>query len=66
MIMMKSELWAKRMTQSMLKEFRKAGYQVDKLGAGYQIIHEGQLIFKAMVGGNAYLVRYDKRLLTEA
>lgn len=64
--MMKSELWTKRMTQSMLKEFRKAGYQVDKLGAGYQIIHEGIIIFKAMIGGNAYLVRYDERLLTEA
>lgn len=59
---MKSAIWSKIQTQNTIKTLRAAGYVVDKINAGYQATHDGQLVFKAMAGHRNYLVRYDQRL----
>lgn len=59
---MTSRIWTKTQTQSTIKALRGAGYTVAKLGAGYECIANNELIFKAMIGSNGYLVRYKADL----
>ena len=63
---MKTRIWKKKYTQEVIRELRKAGYQVDRLDAGYQCEFEGNVIFAAMKGSSGYLVRHHPKLFSEA
>lgn len=55
---MKTFIAPKRDTQEMIKALRHAGLTVDKLDAGYECIGiNGDVIFKAMIGNDGYLIR---------
>lgn len=63
---MTTKLFTKPQLQEVVKGLRAAGYTVTKTSNGYEVMFDGTLIFKAMIGSRAYLVRYDPALLTEA
>ena len=49
---------SKKETQKMIKALRDAGFPVQKLDAGYQLVTKDDVtLFKAMNGNNGYLVR---------
>jgi len=53
----------KKTVQKMLKAFRHAGLNVEKLDAGYSVTtKKGFEVFKAMIGSRAYLCRYVDNL----
>jgi hypothetical protein len=54
-----SRVWSKPVTQSTIKQLRSAGMVVEKISSGYSCHVGDQLIFKAMIGTNGYLVRFD-------
>lgn len=62
---MKTQLFTKVQTQEVLKDLRKAGYDVKKENDMYKVYLDDELVFQAMIGHRAYLVRYNERLLTE-
>ena len=57
-------IWTKAQTQITIKALRKAGYSVDKVHSGYECHCDGELVFRAMIGTNSYLIRYDDKLIT--
>ena len=57
-----SRIWTKAQTQSTIKVLRNAGLIVEKLNSGYESKVNDKLVFKAMIGTNGYLVRYDENL----
>jgi biotin operon repressor len=57
-----SKIWTKPQTQQAIKSLRDAGLTVDKLNAGYECKINDKLLFKAMIGSQGYLVRYDANL----
>ena len=59
-----SRIISKKETQLMLKSLRDAGLNVTKLAGGYECISNGVLLFKAMNGHHAYLVRMNSNLFT--
>lgn len=67
-----TKVFSKQLTQQVIRDLRKAGYEVIKgTGGMYECKlddarHKQGVIFAAMPGHNGYLVRYDERLLTEA
>lgn len=61
---MVSRIWSKQQTQATIKALRAEGYAVDKVSNGYEAKLDGNLIFKAMIGNSAYLVRYDANLFS--
>jgi len=53
-----TRIWSKKVTQSVLKDFREAGLIVTKIPSGYEVTDENDvLLLKAMNGNNSYLVR---------
>lgn len=62
---MKVQIFSKVQTQKVIRDLRKAGYEVERKTNGYECHLDGALIFAAMVGSRGYLVRYDERLLTK-
>ena len=62
--LMKSALMKKKDCQALIKKLRQAGYVVDKISGGYECYLDGDLIFKAMDGRNAYLVRYNTEVIS--
>lgn len=60
-----SRIWTKRQTQAAIKALRDASLTVDKLNGGYECVHGGKTVFKAMIGHNGYLVRYEPELFME-
>ena len=53
-----TRIWSKKVTQSVLKDFRDAGLIVTKIPSGYEVTNENDvLLLKAMNGNNSYLVR---------
>lgn len=61
---MTSRVWSKPVTQDIIKQLRNAGLVVDKLSSGYECKINGHLVFKAMIGSQGYLVRYDEKLFS--
>ena len=61
---MVSRIWSKKFTQETIKGMRDVGYVVDKVNSGYVSKIDDKVIFKAMIGSNGYLVRYDAELFT--
>ena len=59
-----SRIWNKQQTQATIKALRAGGYEVAKMPSGYSIVIGDTTIFKAMVGSNGYLVRYDENLFS--
>ena len=59
-----SRVWSKKQTQQTIKDLRTNGYDVEKLSNGYEVKLDGNLIFKAMIGNNSYLIRYDANLFS--
>ena len=55
-------IWTKAQTQTTIKALRTAGYIVEKLNAGYECKLDNEVIFKAMIGTNGYLIRYKDGL----
>ena len=62
----KSKVWTKPQTQSVIKMLRDNGLNVVKLNSGYECKVNEQLIFRAMIGNNGYLVRYAAELFEAA
>lgn len=60
-----ARVWSKKFTQQMIRDLRKAGYNVERTNDGYALYFRGEVIFRAMNGRSTYLVRYDEKLLTE-
>jgi len=56
---MKSSVIGKKETQAIIKSLRASGYTVDKIANGYSCELNGEIIFKAMQGGNGYLCRFN-------
>ena len=53
-----TRIWSKKVTQSVLKDFRNAGYIVTKIPSGYEVTNKnGVLFLQAMNGNNSYLIR---------
>ena len=63
---MTSRLWTKKETQGTLKELRHAGFIVNKVNSGYEAFDGDELVLKAMVALQGYVVRYDERLFIPA
>ena len=59
---MTSRIWTKTQTQSTLKSLREAGYNVVKIDSGYSLTVNDEILFKAMLGSDGYLVRYNDNL----
>ena len=57
-----SRLISKPNVQLMIKALRDAGHNVNKLAGGYECKHNDTLLFKAMNGNHAYLVRMQPDL----
>ena len=53
-----TRIWSKKVTQSILKDFRNAGLIVTKIPSGYEVTNKnGVLFLQAMNGNNSYLIR---------
>tara|TARA_R100000951_G_scaffold112339_1_gene112541 strand:- start:750 stop:965 length:216 start_codon:yes stop_codon:yes gene_type:complete len=53
-----TRIWSKKVTQSVLKDFRNAGLIVTKIPSGYEVTNKnGVLFLQAMNGTNSYLIR---------
>lgn len=53
-----TRIWSKKVTQSVLKDFRNAGLIVTKIPSGYEVTNKnGVLLLQAMNGNNSYLIR---------
>jgi hypothetical protein len=62
---MKTMILGKRNTQILLRRIRQAGHIVKRIGkSGYEIYHDGDRIFKAMIGHRGYLISYSPDLIT--
>ena len=59
---MLSRIWTKTQTQTTIKALRVAGYNVVKIDSGYSLTINNEILFKAMLGSNGYLVRYNENL----
>jgi hypothetical protein len=57
-----SRIYAKKEVQKMLTALRLAGLEVIKLDSGYEVKHQNNTVYKAMIGGNGYLVRHADNL----
>jgi len=57
-----SRIWTKKQTQDTIKTLRNANLTVEKINSGYECKVNDKLVFKAMIGSNGYLVRYDENL----
>jgi predicted ABC-type sugar transport system permease subunit len=57
-----SRIWSKVQTQAAIKALRAAGLTVTKLNGGYECYRGEILLFKAMIGTQAYLVRLQPNL----
>lgn len=57
-----SRIWTKKQTQETIKALRAANLNVEKTSNGYECKINNNLVFKAMIGTNSYLVRYDAKL----
>ena len=63
---MTAQLWSKKDTQGTLKELRHGGFIVNKINSGYEACDGDELVLKAMLFTNGYLVRYEERLFLPA
>lgn len=64
---MQVKLINKKQTQEILTQLRQLDYEVVKTSTGsYEVKLDGVLIFQALIGHYAYLVRFDPRLFPEA
>lgn len=53
-----TRIWSKKVTQSVLKDFRNAGLIVTKIPSGYEVTNKnGVLFLQAMNGNSSYLIR---------
>jgi len=57
-----SRIWTKKQTQATIKDLRQAGLPVTKLSSGYEAKVGTEIVFKAMIGTNGYLVRHHEEL----
>ena len=53
---------SKKETWEMIKALRDAGFPVQKLAVGYQLVEDDVTLFKATNGSNGYLVRMAEDL----
>ena len=61
----RTRMFSKRDLQRVLKDFRDNGYTVEKGDNRYEVLDGDRLVFSALNGSRAYLVRLDKGLLAE-
>jgi hypothetical protein len=53
-----TRIWSKKVTQSVLKDFRDSGLVVTKISNGYEVTNKNDvLLLKALNGNNSYLIR---------
>ena len=60
-----SRIYSKPQVQQMLKALRQAKvFTIERLDAGYEVKHtqSGKMVFRAMTGSRAYLVRHADNL----
>lgn len=62
------KLWTGKETQSFIRQLRKAGFQVDKVDAGFYKCLDGDTqVFSAMkgMGGRGYICRLNSDYIQE-
>jgi hypothetical protein len=57
-----ARVWSKPVTQQVIKQLRNAGMTVKKINNGYECHVGNELIFKAMIGTQGYLVRFNPEM----
>ena len=59
---MKTKIWSKSQTQSVIKALRNAGLTVNKTHSGYESSVGKTVVFRALIGSQGYLVSHDENL----